>query len=294
MASRNGRIKSLLAKLKHTSGRAIRAIDREFQMIPSKWIRDQKQENLIVFVHGLLSEGDRAWQSSKARWFDIVTSDDSLSEWDVLCGEWYTTAFSGEHDVKDAANKLMSELSNPLGTDHAPALDRKKIIFVCHSMGGLVVRKMLIDNPQILEGRFVSCYTLSTPAYGVKLPNLVRSPLLPRNALVDDLEPTDEELLAIDHQFRQLVQDNPDSLTGLEAYEEFMVAPRLGFLVPVYEWIWAPAPLVSKKSQGSYFGTPVLIKDSDHRSISRPANPSAQVHQILKDLATRITKERLR
>jgi hypothetical protein len=82
----------------------------------------------------------------------------------------------------------------------------------------------------------------------------------------------------LDDRFRELKEQHRiPKLNGIEFYENHFILHRK----------WLPiAPgktVVSKASQGRYFGAPKQIPDSDHFSICKPASSSALIHQYLFD-----------
>lgn len=271
-------------------GAVTQAADRLISTDQSRWVRNSNRDTVIVFVHGFLSQGEKAWSTKSSDWFDIIQADKSFDQCDLYQAEWYTTAFSASYDLEDAAKILASDLATPT-QKLKPVWDYPNIVFVGHSMGGILFRKVLIDHADHLEEAQITCLTLSTPALGVLATDpLLKFKWLPRNALLNELQPTNSQLNQIHQHFLELCKSRPETLTGLELHESHLVAPRISQLADAYSYFGHPAGLVSAESQGHYFGPPVEVPNSDHRSISRPTSPDSPVHQYLTKLVHSWTK----
>ncbi|MBA4291344.1 hypothetical protein C0431_00055 [bacterium] len=265
-------------------GIAAETADRLISHRQSKWIRNTKQDTVIVFVHGFLSKGEKAWSTRTSNWFTIIQNDPELNHCDIFQAEWYTTSLSGRYDLEDAAKSLLTELATP-HLPHRSIWEYPNIVMVGHSMGGIVIRKVLIEHPEIVTKSTVKILTLSTPATGVNLINhLLKWKWLPRNAMLQELQPTNEELTEVHKQFQILVENHAHNISGIELYESHLVAPRHPSLEKVYATLGQPEPLVPSSSQGNYFGSAVEVPNSDHRSISRPTSSESQSHHHLKKL----------
>lgn len=265
-------------------GIAVETADRLISHRQSKWIRNTKQNTVIVFVHGFLSKGEKAWSTRSSNWFTIIQNDPELNHCDIFQAEWYTTSLSGSYDLEDAAKSLLTELATPQ-LPHRSVWEYPNIIMVGHSMGGIVIRKVLIEHPEIITKSTVKLLSLSTPATGVNLINhLLKWKWLPRNAMLQELQPTNEELTEVHTQFQILVQNSANKLSGIELFESHLIAPRHSSLEKVYATLGQPEPLVPGSSQGNYFGPAVEVPNSDHRSISRPSSSDSESHRHLKKL----------
>ena len=100
----------------------------------------------IVFIHGIHGSPDGTWknESNMAYWPDLMKRDQTFSDADVIV-EGYPTPYTGNHnDVDDIAHSLEMRLKNVF-TSH------KRVIFICHSLGGLIVKQMIIDYPNLAQ-----------------------------------------------------------------------------------------------------------------------------------------------
>jgi pimeloyl-ACP methyl ester carboxylesterase len=114
----------------------------------------------IVFVHGIHGDPRGTWTSDDGTtyWPDLVRADKDFADADVYV-EGYPTPYTGNRsDVTDISNSLASRLT-PVFAGH------KQVIFICHSLGGLLVEQLLVDHPNFAsEVPFVVFY--ATPHAG--------------------------------------------------------------------------------------------------------------------------------
>jgi triacylglycerol esterase/lipase EstA (alpha/beta hydrolase family) len=104
------------------------------------WIRKPESNTSIVFVHGILSTGETCWRNVNGTfWPELLTSDAELKSVGVYVFTYETGIFSGSYRLGDAVDALKEFMR----------LDRvaesKYLIFVCHSMGGIVVRSFWLN-----------------------------------------------------------------------------------------------------------------------------------------------------
>ncbi|MER8880191.1 hypothetical protein [Mesorhizobium sp. M0684] len=122
--------------------------------------------SLIFFVHGIFSKSESTWKPL----FDLISGDKQLDHWQVDTYEYPTTFFQVPYfnrtmDIAELAAGLRTSLS----VNHS---DRNTVRLVGHSLGGVVVRKFILE--EIRAGRPVSKYKLmlmAAPNTGADLAN---------------------------------------------------------------------------------------------------------------------------
>lgn len=238
-----------------------------------EWIKRPKDgEAVVVFVHGILSSGDKCWLHPEGGyWPWIVAYDPGLSDLGVFNFTYQTGIFSGTYSLGDAVDALKEhmELDN--------IVSPSGIIFVCHSMGGIVVRKYLVSRTTELVMRAVpvGLFLVASPSLGSDYANWL-APIARklRHSQGDALRfvRTNPWLADLDREFLNMKEQQLLSLTGKELIEDKFVTVRRLFRKQVVE------PF----SGARYFGEPYKVPESDHFSISKLQDDQAIQHRLLR------------
>lgn len=133
-------------------------------------MRDEQCEDgriVVAFVHGLGGEGEATWRTGDHE--SLPDRVARLTGADVLCYEYPTSAVrvnpfrQSPPDVQLLATGLATELDLRAG-------DADAIVLACHSLGGLVARKMLVEQMQDgHDPRVRHLALLATPNRGSRL-----------------------------------------------------------------------------------------------------------------------------
>jgi len=137
---------------------------------------------VIVFVHGL--HGDRSsWRAANgAYWPDLVRTDPHFAYSDVVVAEYPSPASNG----KMSSVQLSETLWNDLRKEHV--WDHREVVFVAHSLGGILVEEMLLRHPaDAARVRFVVSY--GTPHEGSTVARVAA--LYDKDPLLNDLSDAD-------------------------------------------------------------------------------------------------------
>ena len=96
---------------------------------------------VIVFVHGL--HGSReSWRAANgAYWPDMVRNDRRFAYSDVEVAEYPTPASHGEMSSAQLSGILWTRLEQ----DHV--WEHREVVFIAHSLGGILVEEMLLRHP---------------------------------------------------------------------------------------------------------------------------------------------------
>ncbi|MGY8669293.1 alpha/beta hydrolase [Bradyrhizobium sp. UFLA05-109] len=116
----------------------------------------------IVFAHGILSDGEGAWGSPS--WPQLLIDDPELEGYGVYVFTYRTSLGSGTYSIGDAARTLEARF------DLEKLWLQDRIIFVGHSMGGIVVRKFILDNQMRLasEAIDIGLFLVASPSLGAR------------------------------------------------------------------------------------------------------------------------------
>jgi hypothetical protein len=235
--------------------------------VNNSWLPGEQTLNTVfVFVHGVLSDSEACWrnETTGAFWPEMVQED--FRGVGVFLGGYYTRYTSGDYAVRDCAQELFTYLSQPL-EDKPAVLQHERLVFVCHSLGGIVVRYMLEAWRQAFQLQAIDLVLVASPSLGSKYAVWLES-------LIDALEHETGKQLAwqapliedLDGRFKDLKEKKLiPRLMGHEFREQKSLIPGL-------------PPIVSGESAARYFGSPTTIPDSDHSSIVKPPGKKARIH----------------
>jgi hypothetical protein len=204
----------------------------------------------IVFVHGLTGDRDRTWTKNETLWPKSLLTREIPNARVMTYGyDAYFIRRQGpivNHRLRDHAVDLLNALASTREKDDA---ERRPIVFVVHSLGGLVCKDALLvahNCPeQYLRRIFESTHGIvfmGTPHSGSSLADMARLPMRvfglvrPVNSdLVSILETHSEVLERIQSDFLALVRNraslNLDAL-NIFCFYESLPMPKIGFIVP--------------------------------------------------------------
>ena len=236
-----------------------------------KWIKNPASDTSVVFVHGFLSSGAACWQHGDgAFWPSLLADEQGLEGLGIYVFTYQTGIFSGTYSLSDVVDSLKEHLR----VDNV--LPCGRLIFVCHSMGGIVVRKFLVERSlDLIEIRTeVGLFLVASPSLGSDYADWL-SPLakLFSHTQADALRFVHDNiwLSGLDKEFKNLKETGKLRLKGKELVEDKFVTLRS---------FWRKL-VVPTFSGAVYFGEPYKVPGSDHFSISKPSSNSAIQHKLL-------------
>ncbi|MBS1832857.1 MAG: hypothetical protein JST65_09090 [Acidobacteria bacterium] len=248
----------------------------------NSWHHYVPSNTVFVFVHGVLSDALECWfnASNGAYWPSLVAGDVQNFPVPIFNGGYYTSKLSTHYAVPDCAKELFDALHDRLpdprpgsnGRLLPPAASHDRIVFVCHSLGGIVVRHMLTNFPEAFRTRKIGLVLVASPSmgsqYGTWLRYLAQAL---RNETAQTLQFHSEDLTKLDYQFQQHLKTLPaGSLYGMELAEHHMIVP--GFLSKAGALLRIVAPpVVPRGSALRYFeDSAIVIPETDHSTIVKP------------------------
>jgi pimeloyl-ACP methyl ester carboxylesterase len=146
----------------------------------SEWVVQQQPRSRValVFVHGIFGDAIGTWRHSNgSTLFQLINTVPGIAgQADMLAFGFPSFMFtSGSFDIREAANRLHLRL------DFHGVLSYSTIVFVAHSMGGLVVLRELLTHAEIRE-RVPVVVFYATPQEGSQI-TLIAQHILPNSAL---------------------------------------------------------------------------------------------------------------
>ncbi|SNX59642.1 hypothetical protein SAMN06296273_1082 [Nitrosomonas ureae] len=237
-----------------------------------EWIRKSSNSDLtVIFVHGFLSNGKDCWKNeeSNAYWPELLMNESALNSIGIYIYTYQTDFFSGSYNLGD----VVDDLKERLKLDHV--LESKNLVFVCHSMGGIVVRRYLVSRAYDLEEITVGLYLVASPSLGSDYANWLGPIAQMMNHSQADVlrfSQNNQWLNDLNKDFKNLIGSNRLTIYGKEIIEDkFVILKKMVFLKQVVE------PFTG----ALYFPEPYKLPGSDHFSIAKPENKDSIQHRLL-------------
>lgn len=130
------------------------------------WVRKtDKNDTVIVFVHGFDGHQRGTWHNKDEykNWFDIIERDSLFDKSDIALYGYRTNQNNPEASIEELANyaKQLFEVED--------LFKYPNIVFVAHSLGGLVVKTILVGKQSITNNSRVILHLFGVPAQGQEL-----------------------------------------------------------------------------------------------------------------------------
>jgi pimeloyl-ACP methyl ester carboxylesterase len=258
------------------------------EAVNNSWRVYRGTGSVIVFVHGVLSNSDACWRNEKARsfWPDLVSKDKLFDDSSVYLGGYYTAFDSTVFAIADCARELLSAL---IAADQYPAVvEAQRIVFVCHSLGGIVTRYMLERWRERFRHNKIALLLIASPSIGAKYANRLENLLaVLQHETGRQLAWKSPDLVDLDRRFKDLMEQRLIlDLMGRELCEHrFLVYRR--WLAPILNHF---PPVVELDSAGRYFGDARRLPDTNHSSAVKPDSDKHCAHVQLREFYSEVVK----
>jgi pimeloyl-ACP methyl ester carboxylesterase len=249
------------------------------------WLRRSRNGATIVFVHGILSGSVTAWTNPNGTfWPRLLIDDERLDDFGVYLFAYRADALAGTYSLEDAVDVMREHFR----LDGLLARGAKEpLIFVCHSMGGIVARRFVVANQLALAecDNPLAFFLIASPSLGSEYANFVAAVAPLYNAQLNILKIGQKNhwLNTLDRDFMNLKEGGRLIIKGKELVEDqfFANSSLLRFDQIVRPWTGA-----------RYFGDPIKIPRSDHISIAKPSGPSDLQHRLLVEFICTVCGEK--
>ena len=250
------------------------------------WYHFTDSDTAIVFVHGIFSDSNRCWyyedkedSSLNRYWPNFILDDKRLENPSVFLGGFYTEFNSKTYSIEDCANELLQGLRTAAPDSTPPPLSKNRLIFICHSTGGIVTRSVLVNNVSLFANKDVGLFLVASPSYGSKWADKAKwAAMVTNHKLGKQLKWGSESLENLDRQFRRMQNENTSfKLSGIEAYENRFIRK--------FAWIFPCSTIVTKESANRYFDA-TQLPDTDHFSSVKPSSMDHCSHKLFVEFYT--------
>ncbi len=224
---------------------------------------------LIVFVHGFTGDPSVTWTNqSGVSWADLIKEDVLLSDFTIWAHQYDTPCLGRSLTIEQTATRLLQQLKDE------GAFDRfKEIYFVAHSMGGLVVKRVLVALNRTTQikrlEKIKAVLLISTPSQGSSHAQLVS--LLSLNPQVRDMKPLDlnSYLPSIENQWHSLMQDR-GKRPFPKSYVAYETKPTWGIVI------------VDRVSALTSHDDEMFPIAADHQDIVKPRDAQSDIYRWVR------------
>jgi hypothetical protein len=279
--------------------RSIEEVNRPDPNVNNRWYERRKGDTTIVFVHGIFSDSRSSWchnpcdawyqkllyaivpklKPTLVYWPDLVKRDSRFDTASIFLGGYHTDVDSRNYTIRHCSTELFDALDRGINKGVDPVLSQRRILFVCHSTGGIVVRHMLEKNWRSFQNKSVGLLLIASPSTGAAL--ATRLKYLARvfkNGLAEQLQNTGNESLdELDERFFGLIKNEQiPQLTIKEACEAHFIFHN--------KWLpFSHDEVVPQKSAERYAIPAKILFDTDHFSCVKPSSENHVSHELLVD-----------
>jgi pimeloyl-ACP methyl ester carboxylesterase len=256
------------------------------------WHTYNGSNTVFIFIHGIFSDSHSCWRHGNPRdreqvfWPDLIRSDRRLGGPSIYLAGYYTAFDAGDFPVAQCAREVLDALRRPDVDDRLPVLDRRRLVFICHSTGGIVARYMLEKYRDVFAEKAVGLALIASPSLGSGWANLASLAAHYYNQRLGlQLRWNNAELEDIHWRFRDLVAQKDalmPGLFGMEAAEHTMIYRSR---IPAWiRWILPPRiKVVTTLSAGQYFGAVKILPGTNHFTTVKPDSVNHPSHEFLVD-----------
>ncbi|MGA9389540.1 MAG: alpha/beta fold hydrolase [Candidatus Sulfotelmatobacter sp.] len=163
----------------------------------SHYERGPLKSRVIVFVHGIFGDATGTWTSAEGvYWPKLLLSDSAFDDSDVYVANYDSPLRGNTMTVDEIAASLNSSL-----TADGVFEKHREVVFVCHSLGGIVIQQLLLTFRSYAD-KVPLVYFFSVPEEGSQV--AVLGKWFSSDPLLEALFHGDENryLLALENQWK--------------------------------------------------------------------------------------------
>jgi pimeloyl-ACP methyl ester carboxylesterase len=240
-------------------------------MNQGQWIRTAKNGLNIIFIHGINSSEECWRHNNGSYWPNLLKDESELADLGIYVFSYRTGLNTGSYSLSDIVDSLREYFFLD------DLISNSGIIFVCHSMGGIVTRRFLVKEQSVLIQRGlnkIGLFLVASPSLGSKYANmlsLISTAMGHTQANALKFSQSNVWLNDLDKDFMSLKDNENLQIKGKELIED----------LPLYLKGFIKTQIVEPFSGAKYFSDSLKVPGSDHRTIATPANRDAIQHRLL-------------
>jgi hypothetical protein len=227
--------------------------------------KPESSQKLIVFVHGVFGDPFVAWTNrSGVSWPDLIKQDKQFQDFTVAIYHYDSPYLQRTSSINEIAGRMLRQLE-----DEGVFEKYKEIYFIVHSMGWLVVKRVLVDlnrpNQTAKLRKVKAVLYISTPAQGADMAEV--GSWLSVNPQLRDMRPADFNtfLQTLEDQWQNLLRDR-----GSERFPHSFCThetkPTHGIII------------VSRVYASTFCDQNSFAVDADHANIAKPESVESDIY----------------
>lgn len=148
------------------------------------YCRGPSRSRVIVFVNGIFGDAVDTWSNGASYWPDMLAKDPTFDDSDIYVHSFQSPLLTSAQEIDELAGRMTDFLSvDGIFAKH------KEVVFICHSMGGLITRAYLLKT--LPPPRSVPMiYFYATPTTGANIAGIAAH--LSQNPQLKYMLPLDE------------------------------------------------------------------------------------------------------
>jgi pimeloyl-ACP methyl ester carboxylesterase len=224
----------------------------------SRYIRADKRQRVLVFVHGLYGDSTGTWTCARGVYWPALLLNDPVFQGFDIYVVGYETPYTGN---RMSIDELVGNINQRLIHDRVFS-DHKNVMFVSHSLGGLIVQRLLLTYRQYAT-QVPFIYFYSTPETGAQIVTFAR--LFSADPLLASLIPGDDILY-----LTNLENEWREARFGIKRY-------------CAYERKSTNGVFVVERLSGTRGCDSAMAIPEDHAGIVKPCTQSADAYIALRN-----------
>lgn len=234
----------------------------------------------IVFVHGLMGSSHATWQHSKPGKPDYFFWPEELGKELSNCGIWTVGYAAGLTHFGNPGMIIEQRAKNIARTLTLHGIGKKPVLFICHSMGGLIIKSLVVNEVFTSDGDYkdlvqniVGIVFCGTPHRGAELASIAAALGLAQPHVVE----MSKNSVQLDLSHDKFLEWHKESQLPIESYLESMPLRR---------------KTLFKSLLGRFIRTPIVVQrtsanpgmgrwydvDADHLTLVKPTPAKPEIH----------------
>ncbi len=236
-----------------------------------RWLRKPKNGTSVIFIHGINSSADCWRNKNKSYWPELLEEESELANIGIYIFSYRTGINTGFYSLSD----IVDSLKEYFVLDDL--ISSERVIFVCHSMGGIVARRFLVSQYSTLVEKAlnkIGLFLVASPSLGSEYANmlsLISAAMGHTQASALRFSQSNVWLNDLDKDFINLQANKNLQIKGKELIED----------LPLYGKGFIKKQVVEPFTGAKYFGNSFKVPGSDHITIAAPADKDRIQHRLL-------------